>query len=238
MSGDTVASGGSFASTESTDFSVGGGNNNSGGTSNLSDYYTSAEGLTGYALKTALYNIINGHTTRSYGDLWTFYLSSERDVYYENDGSILDIYSESPNGSDSYTYTAGSDQCGNFSGEGSCYNREHSFPRSWFGGDVDPMNTDVHHVFATDGFVNSQRSSFPYGEVGSATFTSSNGSKLGSATSSLGYNGTVFEPIDEFKGDLARAYFYMATRYENDIDGWENNSTSADAVLDLSLIHI
>ncbi|MBO1255857.1 endonuclease [Alteromonas sp. 5E99-2] len=232
VSGDIVASGGSFASTESTDFSVGGGNNNSGGTSNLSDYYTSAEGLTGYALKTALYNIINGHTTRSYGDLWTFYLSSERDVYYENDGSILDIYSESPNGSDSYTYAAGSDQCGNFSGEGSCYNREHSFPRSWFGGDVDPMNTDVHHVFATDGFVNSQRSSFPYGEVGSATFTSSNGSKLGSATSSLGYNGTVFEPIDEFKGDLARAYFYMATRYENDIDGWENNSTSADAVLD------
>jgi endonuclease I len=54
---------------------------------------------------------------------------------------------------------------------------------------------------------------------------------LGSGTSAQGYTSTVFEPIDEFKGDLARAYFYMATRYENIITGWENNSTYSDAVL-------
>ena len=38
--------------------------------------------------------------------------------------------------------------------------------------------------------------------------------------------------FDEFKGDFARAYFYMATRYENEIASWEGNSTSSDAVLD------
>jgi endonuclease I len=228
VAGNTVASGGSFGSSESTSFTIGSG---PGGSSNLSDYYKSAENLTGFTLKTELFNIINGHTTQSYGDLWTFYSANELDSYYENDGTILDIYSESPNSSDSFTFTSGSDQCGNYSAESDCYNREHSFPRSWFGGDVDPMNTDVHHIFATDGYVNSKRSSYPYGEVSSASYTSANGSKVGSASSSLGYTGTVFEPIDEFKGDLARAYFYMATRYESNIVGWDSNSIYADAVL-------
>ena len=123
------------------------------------------------------------------------------------------------------------DQCGQYSKEGDCYNREHSFPKSWFGGKVEPMNSDGHHLYATDGYVNAKRSNWPFGEVGSATYTSSNGSKVGSAASSLGYSGTVFEPIDEFKGDLARAYFYMATRYENEIANWEGNSDNSNAVL-------
>jgi endonuclease I len=231
VAGNNVASGGNFGTSESTSFTIGTVPGGSGGTSNLSDYYKSAENLTGFTLKTELFNIINGHTTQSYGDLWTFYTANELDSYYENDGTILDIYSESPNSSDSYIFTSVSDQCGNYSGESDCYNREHSFPRSWFGGAVNPMNTDVHHIFATDGYVNSKRSSYPYGEVSSAIYTSANGSKVGSASSSLGYSGTVFEPIDEFKGDLARAYFYMATRYENNIVGWDSNSIYADAVL-------
>jgi hypothetical protein len=69
--------------------------------------------------------------------------------------------------------------------------------------------------------VNNVRGHLPLGEVGSANYTSSNGSKRGDNILP-GYNGTVFEPIDEFKGDVARAYFYMATRYENDIASWEN----------------
>ncbi|WP_412724358.1 endonuclease [Alteromonas sp. D210916BOD_24] len=235
MDGVTVSSGGTFSASESTSFtlgSTGGGDTGGGGsTPDLSGYYASADGLTGYSLKTALYNIINNHSTQSYGDLWTFYISYSSDSYYENDGSILDMYSENPSTSDAYNFTAGSDQCGSYSGEGDCYNREHAFPRSWFGGAVSPMNTDVHHIFATDGYVNGRRSSYPYGEVGSATYTSSNGSKLGSGTSASGYTGTVFEPIDEFKGDFARAYFYMATRYENVIANWENNSTYGDVVL-------
>ncbi|MED5425773.1 MAG: endonuclease [Pseudomonadota bacterium] len=233
IEGVSVANGGSFGASESTSFSIGttSGGGSDGGSSELTGYYASANGLSGYTLKTELYNIIKNHNTQSYGDLWTFYISYTSDSYYENDGSILDMYSENPNGSDAYSYTAGSDQCGSYSGEGSCYNREHAFPRSWFGGAVSPMNTDVHHVFATDGYVNGRRSSYPYGDVASATYTSSNGSKLGAGSSASGYTGTVFEPIDEFKGDFARAYFYMATRYENVIANWETNSTYGDAVL-------
>ncbi|GAB2189614.1 endonuclease [Sessilibacter sp. MAH1] len=237
-SGTVVASGGQFASTESTTFSLPVSGGSGGGTTPPpsdngapSGYYASATGLSGFTLKSELHRIINNHAAQGYSAVWTFYLNNEIDRFYENDGSILDIYSERPTSGDAYNYSPGTDQCGTFSGEGNCYNREHSFPRSWFGGAVEPMNSDIHHIFATDGSVNGRRSSFPYGEVGSATFTSTNGSRLGSARTGLGYSGTVFEPIDEFKGDLARAYFYMATRYEDRIAGWQSNSTSADDVL-------
>lgn len=226
--GNNLGSGASFFSSETVNFTIGTSEPGNGG----NGYYSSASGLSGYSLKTALHNIIKDHSAQGYSAIWNFYATNELDIYYENDGSILDIYSEQPSAGDSYSYTKSSDQCGSYSGEGNCYNREHSFPRSWFGGDIEPMNSDIHHIFATDGFVNSKRSSFPYGEVGSASFVSSNGSRLGNAASGLGYSGTVFEPIDEFKGDLARAAFYMATRYENVIAGWENNSSYSDAVLD------
>jgi endonuclease I len=205
----------------------------------LAAYYSTAEGKTGFELKTSLYDIIKGHNTQTYGDLWTFMSTYSLDTYYENDNTILDIYTEIPSASDSYNFTPGAvddggKQCGNYSVEGDCYNREHSFPKSWFD-DKYPMYTDVHHIFATDGKVNGYRSNFPYGEVETATFTSSNGSKLGSPTAelvALGFTGdTVFEPIDEFKGDLARAYFYMATRYEKTIGSWATNSANAEAVI-------
>ena len=234
VDGTEVASGGSFGSSESKTITVStgsGGGGDTGGNTDLTAYYSAATGLTGYTLKTALFNIIKGHSNQGYGAIWNFYEASELDSYYENDGTILDIYSESPSGSDPYNYTKVSDQCGSYNGENGCYNREHSFPKSWFGGKVEPMNSDIHHIFATDGYVNAQRSSYPYGDVGSTTFISQNGSKVGSAQSGLGYSGTVFEPIDEFKGDLARAYFYMATRYEDRISGWENNSAYGDAVM-------
>lgn len=234
----TLASGGVFSSSEVTSFTLGTGSGGGGGVPNLEGYYASANGLSGYTLKTALYDIVKGHANQGYGALWSFYSANELDNYYENDGTILDIYSERPASSDPYTYTPVSQQCGTYSGESDCYNREHSFPRSWFGGQVEPMNSDIHHIFASDGYVNSKRSSFPYGEVASASFSSQNGSKLGSAAAGLGYSGTVFEPIDEFKGDVARAYFYLATRYENVIGSWQNITTSGNAVLDGSSDHV
>jgi endonuclease I/chitodextrinase len=181
-------------------------------------YYDSATG-TNYTLKTQLYNIIKGHTDNGYGGLYTTYQSSDVDHFYENDGTVLDMYSENPSGSDAYNYSTGSTQrCGNYSAEGDCYNREHIIPQSTFNSSA-PMVSDAHFITPTDGKVNGQRSNYPNGTVGSVTWTSLNGSKLGSS-SVAGYSGTVFEPIDEFKGDIARMYFYFATRYENTVSGY------------------
>ncbi|PLX16466.1 MAG: hypothetical protein C0599_15270 [Salinivirgaceae bacterium] len=182
-------------------------------------YYDAATG-TGYTLKTQLYNIIDGHSAQTYSSLWIHFQTTEVDNYYENDGSPLDMYSENPTGTDPYNWVFVTDQCGSYTGEGSCYNREHSFPKSWFN-DASPMYTDLFHLYLTDGYVNGQRSNLPFGEVGTASWTSQNGSKKGTS-SYPGYSGTVFEPIDEFKGDFARTYFYMATRYENVVSGWSS----------------
>ena len=189
-------------------------------------YYDGAAGKSGAALKTALYNIIKGHTSVSYAYLWTaFYTTDDK-----ANGKVWDMYSDIPGGTPPYEYTFGNDQCGNAAAEGDCYSREHSFPKSWFGGDVSPMYTDLFHIVPTDQYVNNRRSDYPYAKVGTATWTSMNGSKLGSCATT-GYSGVVFEPRDDFKGDFARNYFYMATRYENVIASWQNNNTYGAAVL-------
>lgn len=188
-----------------------------------SGYYSSANGLSGAPLKTALSSIItSGHQDKGYGGLWTAYKTTDIDKNYENDGSILDIYSERPTSSDPYNYTPGGNQCGTYSTEGNCYNREHIVPQSLFN-EASPMKNDVHFIRATDGKVNGMRSNYPFGKVGSTTFTSQNGSKLGSSTSS-GFSGTVFEPIDEFKGDVARMVFYFVTRYQNQLSGFSSGN--------------
>ncbi|MFV8340946.1 endonuclease [Flavobacterium sp. XS2P39] len=181
-------------------------------------YYTNASG-TGYTLKTQLYNIIKGHNDNGYAGLYTIYQTSDRDYYFENDATILDMYSENPTGTDPYNYSAGTSQrCGTYSVEGDCYNREHIIPQSVFN-EQSPMVSDAHFITPTDGKVNGQRSNYPHGTVASPTWTSLNGSKLGASTIA-GYSGTIFEPINEFKGDIARMYFYFATRYENTVAGY------------------
>lgn len=186
------------------------------------NYYNAASG-TGYSLKTQLYNIIKGHTDKGYAGLYTTYNTSDRDYFYEDDGSVLDMYSENPLGTDPYNYTPGNNQCGSYSIEGDCYNREHIVPQSVFNEDA-PMKSDAHFITPTDGKVNGMRNNYPHGKVGpTSSYTSSNGSKLGQASNSgyaAGYSGIVFEPIDEFKGDIARMYFYFATRYQNEITSW------------------
>ncbi|MQP52331.1 MULTISPECIES: endonuclease [unclassified Flavobacterium] len=205
------------------------------------DYYTTATG-TGLTLKTNLKKIIDNvsdgipsehlHSDQGYPALWTLYTHTAfRDNYYENDGSLLDIYSENPSGADPYIYANTSQQCGTYSSEGDCYNREHLIPQSYFDGyATNPMKNDPFFVVPSDGKVNGDRNNLPFGEVGTATYTSQNGSKRGNGLNSgyaLGYSGVVFEPIDEFKGDVARAFFYFATRYESDMTNFYNAANAA-----------
>lgn len=187
------------------------------------NYYNGTAGLSGAALKTKLNQIItNGHVDHGYNGLYTGYVTTDRDYFYENDGTVLDMYSENPNGADPYNFTVNNNLCGNYSNEGDCYNREHVVPQSLFNSNA-PMVSDIHFIRPTDGKVNGIRSNYPFGKVGSATNTSLNGSKLGSSVSA-GYSGTVFEPIDEFKGDIARMIFYFVTRYETQLSGFSQSN--------------
>ncbi len=133
----------------------------------------------------------------------------------DENGKIIDIYSK-------YRWSV-SQSGGNYKNEGDCYNREHIIPQSVFN-KASPMRSDVHHLFPTDGKVNGMRSSYPHGYVSSARYTSTNNTRIGSSNSNKnhGYNGTVCEVPDEYKGDVARAYFYMVTRYEDKLPSWNN----------------
>ena len=178
-------------------------------------YYNQANDKTGDALKVALHDIIKGHTRVDYGDLWDAFWSTDN----KGDGVVWDMYSDVPCGTPPYTYQLGEGQCGEYNSEGDCYNREHSWPQSWCNSQTIP-SCDLHHIFPTDGWVNMKRGSNPFGEVQSASWTSQNGSKLGTCKSSLGYSGTVFEPIDAYKGDFARALMYMSVRYYGEDSNW------------------
>ncbi|MGB3608630.1 endonuclease [Psychroserpens sp.] len=197
-----------------------------------SGYYDSATG-TGFTLKTQLKTIIddindnNGQPFQddsvTYGDLWDVYETSD----VRADGSVWEMYS-----SCNFTFVTDQDMGSGGTTECDKFNREHSFPRSWFG-DNQGLNifADAFHVIPSDKKVNGIRGNLAYGEVANANYTSLNGSKKG--TSSLtGPTGEVFEPADEFKGDIARGFFYVATCYENLIANWEANDSDGDSMLD------
>ncbi|WP_431106939.1 endonuclease [Winogradskyella poriferorum] len=208
-------------------------------------YYNSATG-TGYTLKTQLHNIIDNHNDQGYNAMDGFIASYDLDNYYETgSNTILDPYSENPTGSDPYTFSPVSDECGNYNSEGDCYNKEHVIPQSVFNENL-PMRSDAHHLLPTDGRVNNFRSNYPFGVVDDSQLVNQsgisnptqNGSKLGGNLNSgysAGYSNTVFEPIDEFKGDIARIYFYFVTRYEDQVSNWGSYPMfdgSSDKVLD------
>lgn len=189
-------------------------------------YYDNANGKTGDDLKVALHDIIDDHTTISYAQIWNAFWSTDN----KGNGVVWDMYSDIPNGTPPYTYQLGQHQCGSYEQEGDCYNREHSWPQSWFGNQATPT-TDLHHIFPTDGYVNAERGNYPFGEVGSGGKTYQNGSKRGPCKSSLGYNGTVFEPIDAYKGDFARALMYMSVRYYGEDGSWGSSGMTNKSVI-------
>ena len=186
-------------------------------------YYSSANGQSGDALRTALMNIIDGHTVVSYDNLKELYKYSDTK---ENDADtrnmLIDIYSEC-------TYTPGSGYCGS----GSCggYNREHSVPKSWFN-EASPMYSDAFHLYPTSCYVNSYRGNYALGECSGGEKCTSNGmtealGRRGSCTYP-GYSAVVYEPDDKYKGDLARTYFYMATRYADKCSSWSGGMFGSD----------
>ena len=183
-------------------------------------YYQDANGKKGAELKTALCGIIYNRTERTYKQLWTDFQTTDK----KENGKVWDMYSNLRE------MTFVTDQAGNYKKEGDVYNREHSWPNSWFGGEVQPMYTDLHHLYPTDGFVNNKRSNYAFGETNGESYKSANDfSKLGACTYP-GYTGTVFEPNDDYKGDFARTYFYMVTCYEEKLPDWFTNYGTKEGV--------
>ncbi len=177
-------------------------------------YYSTANSLNGQSLRAALRNIIRPHTVLTYTPgLWNAYNTTDK----KPSGKLWDVYSDIPSGTPAYEYTMVTDQCSGSSpsAEHGCYNREHTWPQSKFASDT-PMQTDLFIVYPTDYFVNFKRGDLPYGKVGTATQTFTNGSKIGNNAYPGAPSGNCFEPIDSFKGDLARTYFYISTCYRND----------------------
>jgi endonuclease I len=137
----------------------------------------------------------------------------------------------------------GLDQTGSSGGslEGVTYEREHTFPKGWWAAAkngsgayraTSPMYCDLFHLYPCDHRVNNLRNDNPYGEVKAPTTTFNNGSKLGPNTAGGTFTGAAYEPIDEYKGDIARNYFYMVTRYENTVQHWSKNITWGGARYD------
>ena len=181
------------------------------GPNGSAEYYKPANGKTGKALKTALFGILSSNTVNiGYDGLWDAYEDTDKRA----DGKIWDMYSNITN------YEFGSSAINHsYNDEGQSVNREHSLPQSWFN-EASPMKADIVHVFPADGYVNNRRSAYPFGETDGNVYKSANSfSKVGTCKTS-GYTGTVFEPNDIYKGDIARIYFYMATRYEDKIKNW------------------
>lgn len=181
------------------------------------------EELTDGALVAALRaRLVEDFISLSYDALYDAYLTTDTGRGGCGD-EIFDFYST--------RCWAPDERCGNYNSEGDCFNREHSWPKNWWGGSESlDVYTDLVHVIPADGYVNNQRGNLPLGAVSSPTYTSTNGSRVGPCASA-GATGNCFEPTDAVKGDLARIYFYMAVRYDGELDCCDTEGTF-DADLD------
>ena len=163
-------------------------------------YYSSIDGKRGQDLKNAVHALLKNHTVMTYSSLWYHFQST--DCRLDNHSQVWDMYSNITR------YFRGSSAV-------SGMNREHSFPKSWWGGTQVDAYTDLNHLYPSDGDANLAKNNYPLGEVSTASFN--NGcTKVGTPVAGQGGGcATVFEPDDEYKGDFARTYFYMATCYQD-----------------------
>lgn len=161
-------------------------------------YYATLKGKKGAELKTAVHEIIKTASVLSYGSgagrTWDGFYSTDQ----AEDGMVIDRYS--------YDKRYFGEKGASVSG----MNIEHSFPKSWWGGSENQAYRDLYNLMPCEQKINSSKSNYPMGIV--TTVKTDNGcTKIG--TGNNGYS--LWEPADEWKGDFARGYMYMATAYQN-----------------------
>jgi len=167
------------------------------------NYYNTCVNKSGADLKTALHVLLYNHNeVSSYQNLPSYFRKT--DVYppgHSRYGQWWDMYSDIPLRSST------------FSG----LNREHSLPKSWWGGSTGtPAYVDLNHLYPSEAAANQAKSNFPLGEVQLPATFDNDVTKVGFPVQGQGGGAQkVFEPDDEYKGDFARTYFYMVTCYQN-----------------------
>ena len=196
----------------------------------LPTYYVSMNGKSSKSLFDEVHAIVKvGYSSLGYDGLFGAY--PETDM--KENGKLWDMYSNCE-------FDLDKDRCGNYSHECDCWNREHSIPKSWYGGTKSGPGCDIFHLVPTDGKVNGMRSNHAFGEVSSADY-SYDGSKRGSASSititggntlagnegtTVSCSGTVFEPQDQYKGDFARGYMGALLKWAGDYQAFTSGDGS------------
>jgi hypothetical protein len=175
-------------------------------------YYDASENLSEENLKTALHNITgNGYISLTYSPARDAMFMIIDNKKVNGQGAAQNTIESVYTGIQASGYIDRADCQNNYS-----FNTEHTFPQSLFNG-LEPMLSDLNHLFPTDDASNNERGDNPFGVV-----TNPNWSQGGSLS-----NGTTFEPRDQQKGAAARALFYFALRYSN----YNNFLTSQESIL-------
>ena len=161
-------------------------------------YYDSLKGKKGAELKSAVHDIIKDAKVLSYGSgsgktWWGFWITDRT-----SDGRFIDRYSNES------TWPMSTSQ----GAAGAGMNIEHSFPKSWWGKTENQAYKDLYNLMPCESKINSSKSNYPMGEVVSGD-TGNGWTKVGNGNDGKKY----WEPADEWKGDFARGYMYMATCY-------------------------
>lgn len=182
-------------------------------------YYAAIQGTQDSVLKSTLSLIVRGGTRYDYG-ITTYHTSNNPPEWMAGDlkaygtwqalpftdnlpgNQVWDMYS---NCIRYYPNKVGDSGCS--------LNIEHCLPKSWWGGDNNDAYKDLYNLNPSDQRANSQKSNYPPGHVKKGD-KFDNGSFRMDVAKSSGYGYICWEPAPEYRGDFARAYFYMATAYE------------------------
>lgn len=176
-------------------------------------YYDKMNGKKKELLKQAAKESVQAHTTLVYSDLPTYW-------------QYTDVYPQLVNGCkrwwDMYSdimYLINKGQTGKASFSANKMQREHSVPKSWWklNGSVEytPAYSDMWNLYPSDASANQAKLNYPLGLTKTTTFNNGVTKVGGAMTGYGGGSANVFEPADEYKGDFARAYMYMATVYDD-----------------------
>ena len=211
-------------------------------------YYASIDGTSGKQLLDSIQQVAKiGYRTNDfrYDSVWLAYKYTD----LRPDGYIWEIYSDC-------VFEYEKDRTSNTTQTGECkgYNREHAMCQSWFGttslagkemssSKKNSPGSDIFHIYPTAFGMNSRRGNRPYGEVSQSNYTSGNGSKYGTSVSSVSVENSVagtfvegsinmstnvFEPADEYKGDIARSYFGTMVKWAGE---WAFNKAEEGRVI-------